>query len=172
MAICTKRRAVRRAACFFLGALLFSGTLQAAYTIQIGAFRNPSPSYAASASQVASVYVTERSGGVKALSVGSFGSRAEANDALATLQAQYPDAFISTLSESAMLFDGSTIAVDTRPAAEATSNIAVRSGPSTSELSLLDRLSDAERSRVVYLDGVLHVKSGTDFIPLTEYTSN
>ncbi|MEM1435128.1 MAG: SPOR domain-containing protein [Pseudomonadota bacterium] len=166
MAIRPPLHVIGSAAVACIGVLL-SCAAHAAYTIQIGAFRNPSMSFTAGAAQVASVYVTERSNGIKALSVGSFDSRAAAADALSTLQDEYPDAYIATLSESAMLFDGSAAAPP-----PSTSNIAVRDGPSNTEQALLDRLSDAERSRVVYLDGVLHMKSGSDFVPLTEYNSN
>lgn len=163
MALRKTQRAPVFAASVVLGMVL-TGITNAAYTIQIGAFRNPSMSFTADAARIASVYVTDRGNGIKALSVGSYGSREAAAEALSSLKDQYPGAYIATLSETALLFEGSDSA-----APPPSSNIAVRQGPTSVERALLDRLSDAERSRVVYLDGVLHVKNGSEFIPLSEY---
>ena len=162
--------------------LLMPGLLHAAYTVQIGAFRNPSNSFVADARLVATVYVTERSGGVKALSVGSYESRVGADQALDELQVYYPDAYVATLSDQAMEFTSSGTMVERQTASVSQASLAAatsaepaatssvrRSSPSANEQSLLDRLSESERRRVVYLDGILHVKTGTEFVPLRDY---
>lgn len=158
--------------------LLLPGLLQAAYTVQIGAFRNPSNSYVADARLVATVYVTERRSGIKALSVGNYESRVSAESALDELQVYYPEAFVATLSDEALEFssNGTLVEPQVSIASKGTqdTNVAPSTprrsrGPSADEQQLLDQLSESERRRVVYLDGILHVKTGTEFVPLRDY---
>lgn len=178
--------------CLLLTATLlgcWSAGVRADYTIQIGAFRNPTDQYAADARRAGPVYLTERAGGIMALSAGRFENRADAESTLNELKEYYPDAFVAELSPRALAFatarelasdlGGATTSSTAGGASIPKSNLerasspaansGARPAPSISEQRLLDRLTDDERRRVVYLDGVLHVKSGNDFIPLTEY---
>lgn len=171
-------------------------TARADYTIQIGAFRNPTDQFAADARRAGPIYLTERAGGIKALSAGRFTSKADAEGTLIELKEYYPDAFVSELSDRALAFaaaselaaragyqETSSATAANLPNADSSSDSSTdkdigesstaaassRPVPSSSEQGLLDRLTEDERRRVVYLDGVLHVKSGKTFIPLTEY---
>ncbi len=127
-------------------------TVSAEHTIQIGALSKPYPAFAKAARQVGNVESGLTEDGLTLYQVGRYSTRDEAVSALQELRdAGYQDAFIRRLTGSRSM----------------------QAGPRTgfSDLSaVLDQLPEETRSKVVYLDGVLHVKEGDQFTPLREYS--
>lgn len=155
--------------------ILAAGTAQSAtYTIQIGAFKTPSAQYVQAARSVGEVYATERASGVIALSVGSFASNAEANQALARVQQQYPEAFVRRASSNnRRTFDEGGTPAQWAGSSRTTSTTASRANvvprAKSDSGDILATLTPSERKHVVYLDGILHFKQGDQFLPLAEY---
>ncbi|MEM6708804.1 MAG: SPOR domain-containing protein [Pseudomonadota bacterium] len=159
-----------------LVAIALSPLVSADYSVQIGAFRNPSESFVAAARSVGTVYAVERSNGVRAIMVGNFADRSDADSARETLMETYPGAFVTTASPTAVQFaeaTGASTLANNSPAqaqSSATGANGVRRTSNATEAALLDGLTEEERRRVVYLDGKLHLKNGNDFTPLSEYS--
>jgi cell division septation protein DedD len=125
------------------------------YTVQIGAFRNPDPSFAESASRLGSVHTSRSEAGLTRFLVGRFPTRSAAQALLEKLRgAGYSDAFVRRADPAPNLPD---VAQGPRPSAAA----------ETGDASLESLPADV-RDKVVRLDGVLHIKEGDRFTPLSE----
>jgi cell division septation protein DedD len=125
------------------------------YVVQIGAFRQPQADFAERARQVGTVTLSTGTSGLTRFQVGGFATQREAREALTQLRAAgYADAFVRRLASTAAPLEDLP---------------AVGAGPPPHNTSRLDALPADLRAKVVYLDGVLHVKEGDRFIPLAEY---
>jgi hypothetical protein len=141
------------------------------YSVQIGAFERPDPSFVAAAEAIGKLYRSRNSNGLTRIQVGRYASLEEANVALRALAgAGYADAFV--VNKSARLSDsaraGEVGQGGQRPLqASATTS----RSPSTrgDESNLLANVPAELRSRTVLLDGKLHVMEGDRFIPLRAY---
>jgi len=137
----------------------------AEYAIQVGAFKNPNAGYAENLRGYGEVN-TAQSNSITVFTVGRYGSVAEANADLGRIEADYPGAFVRNMPAAAR----SVATASPRPtAAVQSTSTRIRTTPDT---QLWESLSDSERRRVVYLDGVLHLKQGDQFVPLAEYRRN
>lgn len=137
------------------------------YTIQVGAFKSPSQSYADNLRSFGEVNTAQSSSGVTVFTVGRYNSVDEAKGDLNRIADQYPGAFVRNMPASARSAD---IASSTSSAAAAPAAAPARKARSSSpDTQLWESLSESERRRVVYLDGVLHLKQGDQFVPLDEY---
>ncbi len=143
----------------------WSATTNAAeYTIQVGAFKNPSQSYAENLRSYGEVNSSQSSSGVTVFTVGRYSSVDEAKSDLNRIASDYPGAFVRNLPSSA-----SSTGNISSTRSPAPSKAATQSSRKTPDTQLWESLSESERRRVVYLDGVLHLKQGDQFVPLAEY---
>lgn len=153
---------------FALSILLlgFVSPAWAEFSVQIGAFREPAPSFTEKAEGIGKLYRSQSPTGLTRLQVGRFATKKEADVArTALLGAGYAGAFVVEKG------------VRLQAAADSTKNSNVagsRERVIVSKRSL--RASDPMagvpedlRDRVVILDGRLHVVEGESFIPLDEY---
>lgn len=122
------------------------------YVVQIGALESPSERFAEPAQAIGDVRTSRAREGLTRYRVGSFPTKSAAEQALARLRAAgYQDAFVL---RTASVPEGAALpAVSAAP-------------PATDELA---GLPENLRRRVVYLDGVLHVKEGERFTKLSDY---
>lgn len=137
------------------------------YTIQVGAFKNPSQSYADSLRSLGEVNTAQSSSGVTVFTVGRYNSVDAAKGDLNRIADQYPGAFVRNMPASARSAEFASNGGSTSSASE--SAPARETGNSSPDTQLWESLSESERRRVVYLDGVLHLKQGDQFVPLDEY---
>lgn len=149
-----------------LGALAVSvaaGQVMAVdYAVQIGAFKQvPQSSYLDAANSYGSILRLDAGDGVTAYSIGPFGSRDDAETTRGLLLDHYPDAFIRQVSDG-QIVSAPTATSDARASSAPTRVIAGAGND-------LSGLTAEERQRVVYLDGVLHIKEGDSFTPLSTY---
>jgi len=140
------------------------------YSVQIGAFRKPAPSFTEKAAAVGKLYTTKTASGLTRIQVGRFASKQEAAVAKAALLgAGYADAFVvrkgvaaartsSTRKDTTQTAPGSP-----RPAESGV----LRASPV--DRDPLAGVPEDLRDRVVILDGRLHVVEGDQFTPLDEY---
>lgn len=136
-----------------------SNAFASEYVVQIGAFSNDVREYLEPARSYGQIVERATSSGATSYSVGPFGSEVDARTALKLLQEHYPDAFVRRhWGERAETTTG-PIAVEP---------VIARTGNLSNEQTLAN-LTAEERERVVYLDGILHVKEGDEFIPLAQY---
>ena len=142
--------------------------MAAEFTIQVGAFKNPSQAFAEEVRQYGEVNSAQNGRGITIFTLGRYGSKGEAQADLARIQDAYPGAYVRNMPSSARTpnLAESSAAPSTAKASKATSIV---SSTSTPEAALWESLTDAERRRVVYLDGVLHLKQGENFVPLSQY---
>ncbi|MGB5326115.1 MAG: SPOR domain-containing protein [Pseudomonadales bacterium] len=137
-----------------LCAISVSGHAQesgARYSVQIGAYASPAPGLRESLVAFGSVSI-DNSGELSRYLVGNFSNRGEAELLRDELQREgFADAFVRSIGGG--------------PAAPSHSAHHHRDIPAA-EQSKLDALSAEQRSNVVYLDGVLHLKEGDTFRPL------
>ncbi|MCR9279832.1 MAG: SPOR domain-containing protein [Pseudomonadaceae bacterium] len=136
-----------------------SGAIANDYVVQIGAFTKDVREYLEPARSYGQIVQRATASGATSYSVGPFGSEADARTALDLLQEHYPDAFVRRHSRDSLVAQS--------PAA-ATPAVIARTGNLSNEQTLAN-LTAEERERVVYLDGILHVKEGNEFIPLSQY---
>ncbi len=153
----------------------YSQLLYADYTVQIGAFSKPSDAFAAPARSIGQVNTTATSNGITIFTVGDFDTMTSAKDALDSLRNDYPDAFVRNIPGSRKPVAASRPAEPTTtgmatptPTEPKTRRLTATQG-SSEDSQLWNSLTDDERKRVVYLDGVLHLKQGERFVPLAEY---
>lgn len=147
---------------FGVAALLIacaSGAQASDYVVQIGAFSKDVSDYLEPARSYGQIVERQTSSGATSYSVGPFASESDARTALDLLQEHYPDAFVRQHQG-----DAATIA----SSRTTTSPVIARTG-NLSNAQTLANLTAEERERVVYLDGILHVKEGDEFIPLAQY---
>lgn len=128
--------------CFGIGA----SAAAADYTVQIGAMSEPDPAFTQAASAHGEVIAKRLPSGVTLFQVGRFQLR---NDATALrnklIEAGYADAYVKT----------TTVARSVE-----------QSAPESTQPAQLASLSPEEREKVVFLDGVLHIKDGDTFTPV------
>lgn len=161
-----------------LSRLLFLVTLLASvvvhadkYDIQIGAFKSPDASGIKLPAGVGELRTTPGPNGLTRFVVGPYASKAEAIRAQEALKAAgFDGAFLRNAQRT-------TDSMSARAKADAAANVAHKeiaaSNRKSSELSDSDllklmALSEEERSNVVVLDGRLHRKVGSEFIPLDD----
>ncbi len=159
---------------FMLGSLLLTLGGQCAwaaeYAIQVGAFKNPSQAFADEVRQFGEVNTAQNSNGITVFTVGRYDSIDSAQSNLDQVQARYPGAFVRNMPSSASNAGSNLRPQASEATAAATKKVeqAVASN-TTPEAKLWESLTDSERRRVVYLDGILHLKQGDNFVPLTDY---
>ena len=171
--------------------LLFAGEAVAAdleWTVQIGALRRPDAGFAAAAETVAPVRTTQTREGLTRFRVGRFDDPQDAERALGALRrAGYADAYVvQTRGAAAGLpavsagppptrgtspTSHTSLTPHTSPTSHTspTPHTSPRLNPSRDGEQVIESLPESLRSRVVYLDGVLHVKDGDRFTPLAEH---
>lgn len=146
----------------------WSATTNAAeYAIQVGAFKSPSQNYAENLRSYGEVNSSQSSSGVTVFTVGRYSSVDEAKSDLNRIASDYPGAFVRNLPSSASSASNIGNIGSTRSAAPR--KAATQQSRKTPDTQLWESLSESERRRVVYLDGVLHLKQGDQFVPLAEY---
>lgn len=129
------------------------------YSVQIGAFESPEPSFAEAAEKIGKLYETRSPTGLTRIQVGRYASLEEANVALRALAgAGYADAYV--VNKSARL-DAAAREARTRTG----STVSTRGD----DPNILANVPAELRERTVLLDGRLHVIEGNRFIPLREY---
>ncbi len=154
-----------------LGTACLSTNALAEYAVQVGAFSKPSQAFADAVRELGEVNTAQSDAGITVFTVGRYATVDAAQADLARIQTTYPDAFVRNMPAGArqpqdLPQDNAVVAaVDKTPGADKSRYV---SG-TTEDSDLWNSLSDEERRRVVYLDGVLHVKQGEQFVPLTDY---
>ena len=144
------------------GLLLISGSAHAEYSVQIGAFKEPAPSFTAAAEKVGKLYRSKSPTGLTRLQVGRFATKKEASIArTALLGAGYEGAFVV---EKGVSLRAATDAARTSNTTRTYS--APRTAPAADPMAGVP--ADL-RDRVVILDGRLHVVEGETFTPLDRY---
>jgi hypothetical protein len=109
--------------------------------------------------------------------VGRYNSLDDAKADLNRVADDYPGAFVRNMPSAARSVDFASRSANTSANQMAAHQAATQHSSSTpdtqsSDAKLWDSLSESERRRVVYLDGVLHLKQGDQFVPLAEYRRN
>ncbi len=128
------------------------------YVVQFGALKQPYEAYSEKARRIGRVYTVTTTSGFTLYKMGPFESDASAMEAMEKLRSLgYRDAYIKD--------DGSKSEAITPRMVNSTSKTSKDIDP----LMAVAALPDAVRSKLVYVDGVLHVKEGDQFIPLGEY---
>ena len=130
------------------------------FTIQVGAFKNPSDAFANQVREYGEVNTAQRDNNITLFTVGRYDSVDSAKQELDRIRGAFPGAFIRNMPAAARRSQAST------PRETAVANETDSAIP---DAQIWESLSAAERSRVVYLDGVLHLKQGDQFVPLAEY---
>mgnify|MGYP006121716019 FL=1 len=124
------------------------------YSVQIGTYKSLPKNFVGSAEKYGRVY-TSQSGDLTRVSVGGFDNRNAAQNLLSQLkQAGYEDAFIS--------HTGSSMSSN-QPHDKAHHQASPGSG---SEMAKFRNLPESEKERAVFVDGKLHLKEGSSFIPV------
>lgn len=147
-----------------------TATTAAEYAIQVGAFKSPTQTFAENLRSYGEVNTSQSSSGITIFTVGRYGSVDEAKGDLNRIAADYPGAFVRNMPSAAGSVDVASMASGASTAA--TRKVATQQRKKSPDTQLWDSLSDSERRRVVYLDGVLHLKQGDQFVPLDEYRRN
>ena len=141
----------------------------AEYTIQVGAFSKPSQAFADQLRELGEVNTAQNGRGMTVFTVGRYESASAAKADVERVRLRYADAFVRAMPEAAR---SASVAMTTpaprQPQAASPARSRLVSGTSQNS-ELWDGLTDEERRRVVYLDGVLHLKQGESFVPLAEY---
>ncbi len=143
----------------------------AEFTIQVGAFKNPSQAFADEVRQYGEVNTAQNSNGITVFTVGRYNSKDSAKADLDRVRAKYPGAYLRNMPSAARQQTASPSITAVQQTNAAPRNT-VAAASATPEAALWESLTDAERRRVVYLDGVLHLKQGDNFVPLSEYRRN
>ncbi len=124
------------------------------YSVQIATYKNLPENFVESAEKYGSVH-TSQGEGLTRVSVGDFDSRNAAQNLLSQLkQAGYEDAFIKrtgSIMSSNQHHDNS----HDHP-----------SPGSGSQMAKFRNLPDSEKERAVFINGTLHLKQGSGFIPV------
>lgn len=145
-------------------ATLLSGSATAGhFTIQVGAYKDLSREVLDKAESLGAVD-TVRSGSITKVTVGEYSDRATASAALPAVQsAGFSDAFVRQVEHS----DGSASASAKTPAhgAHAHGKDTHVHLPQAIE-KRISELTEEQKSKVVLLDGKLHLKEGNTFTPL------
>ena len=82
--------------CFFWASSLIAQS----YTVQLGAFREPTPGFTDAAKDHGEVYEKENAKGLTIISVGRFSDRDSAEALLARMTRDYPDAYVRRLGRA------------------------------------------------------------------------
>lgn len=128
------------------------------YVVQFGALKQPYEAYSEKAHRIGRVYTVTTTSGFTLYKMGPFESGASAIEAMGQLRSLgYLDAYIKD--------DSSKPEAITPRMANSTSKTSKDVDPRMAVAAL----PDAVRSKIVYVDGVLHVKEGDQFTPLGEY---
>lgn len=128
------------------------------YVVQFGALKQPYEAYAEKARQIGSVLTVSTKNGFTLYKLGPYESGTSAREAMGRLRsAGYRDAYLKLNVAQSSLSDARLAGTTAMPSK------AVASGQDIS------MLPDSVRSKLVYVDGVLHVKEGDRFTPLTQY---
>ena len=158
----------------FLGLMLVSFNAfgeDNTYTIQLEASKQPDLNRYSTIEQYGVLYTEETNRGLVRVRIGNYDSTSEAKSALGQIKSQgFNDAYITVTSADA----GAT----SQPLADSYSLIPASSAPgdtpirSPESLPIWHDLSEEQRANVVYLDGVLHIKEGDTFTPLSQFRPN
>lgn len=154
----------------FLLAIILSGVGHAdSFDVQIGAYRNPDNARIDLPANVGELRSILGPSGLTRFVVGPFANRAEAELALARLEAAgFGDAFIRVTQDGSTAASRSAL---TQTAVSYTKDESVAdqrsdaSSVSQRDLDIFMSLSEEERRDLVFLDGRLHKKVGDEFIP-------
>jgi hypothetical protein len=124
------------------------------YSVQIATYKNLPKNFVESAEKYGRVH-TSQNGGLTRVSIGDFDNRNAAQNLLSQLKrAGYEDAFISRTNSSMS---------SNQPQDNSHHHASPDSG---SEMAKFRNLPDSEKERAVFIDGKLHLKEGSDFIPV------
>lgn len=144
-----------------LGFMLSDTARAAEFSVQIGALRKPDASFPAAAAEIGSIHKSTTRSGLTRYQVGRFSSRAKAEDAASALRAAgYATAYV--------VQKGVRVAAPVAKAATSLPDVA-SAPPKNDPPDLLASVPESLRSRVVLLDGRLHVHEGDSFIPLDQH---
>lgn len=128
------------------------------YVVQFGALKQPYEEYAEKARQIGSVLAVPTKSGFTLYKLGPYESGSSAREAMGRLRsAGYRDAYVKRSASQSSISNAPMTATAAMPS------------KSSASLQDVSALPDELRSKVVYVDGVLHVKEGDRFTPLTQY---
>ena len=144
------------------------------FSVQVAATKNPDLARFREVTEFGSLYTEETGEGLIRVKVGSYASRAEAEQALSGVQARgFTGAFItSATGQSASLPDNTTPSSETITHEVASNEILPEpeeNQVTPEQLPAWSRLTEDQKRDVVYLDGVLHLRRNGEFIPLSRY---
>ncbi|MEM7218290.1 MAG: SPOR domain-containing protein [Pseudomonadota bacterium] len=190
------RRRLRMACCVALAIFGTGSAFGAEYTVQIGTFdRAPASGFTENATANGELVTSPGPNGWTRYSIGRFDSSADARDTLVALQsAGYYDAFIMRLDGASPIAtaargeaatdDGATQAGRFRIRTFDTSSGETRdfepssgadraAGSTPAAVPISQPVEPTElpaylREKLVYLDGIPHIKDGDSFVPLTD----
>jgi len=141
---------------FYLYANEAGGQSGIVYDIQLGAYKRYVEDNFIHLEQYGSLYTKNTKRGLTRVRIGHYESQSEARKALKQIQASgFRDAFMVT---------------SVTDSADSTADLAAETYSRPETMPIWQQLSDEQRRNVVYLDGVLYIKEGNDFISLSEYT--
>lgn len=160
-----------------LGAVLLPSIAQAEFSVQIGAFREPAPTFTDKAEKVGKLYRSKSPAGLVRLQVGRFATKKEANVARsALLGAGYDGAFVVQkgvrLQARTDQYEGMQDAQFVDSPTSDTYTSRTYSGQTQPSGDPMAGVPADLRDRVVILDGRLHVVEGNQFTPLDQYLRN
>ena len=146
--------------CFFCSWNVLADT--ALYSIQIAAVKNTPLDFYEQLTGFDSLYAEQSSAGFIKIKFGSYSSREEAEKNLVIVKGKgFSDAFISSYTKQ---LDG--VSIDTK---NKHSGRRIDGSIEPSKLPAWSRLTGEQRKNIVYLDGVLHVREGDNFKPISQF---
>jgi len=133
----------------------------ARYSIQIAAVKSTPLDFYEQLTGFDSLYAEQSSAGFIKIKLGSYSSREEAEKSLVIVKSKgFPDAFISPYTKQ---LDGVSTNTKNKHSERMDESVEL------SELPVWSRLTEEQRKNVVYLDGVLHVREGDSFTPISQF---
>ncbi len=140
---------------FCLSANEMRGQGEITYDIQLGAYKQYLEDNFLHLEEYGSLHTKNTKSGLTRVRIGHYESQSEAKQALKQIQANgFRDAFVVT---------------SVSHPADLSAELAVENYSRPETMPIWQQLSNEQRRNVVYLDGVLYMKEGNDFISLSEY---
>lgn len=139
----------------------------ALFSIQVAAVKDASKlAFFKQSTGFDTLYTEETENGLVRIKLGAYGSREEAKKDLLTIKRKgFPQAFVTTNTEQKTI---KPPVVHSKPRAAISESIKDnRLAPSASPA--WSTLTEEQKQNVVYVDGVLHLRKGGEFIPLSSY---
>ena len=152
---------------FFLFLISLSGTVSAAsalFSIQIAATKSSSLSFYKQSTNFDSLYADTTNSALTKIKLGAYNSHEEAEKHLSKIRKSgFPDAFISPYTKQNSTSFSTNSELNKVVTSHNTNPLNHESSPAW------QGLTHEQRRNTVYLDGVLHIREGDKFTPLTNY---